>query len=160
MATCKATTQSGKKCQAAPIKGGLYCFTHDPSNGAARAKAHRLGGERHRVPHFGDEKSLPREVKTLEDAGKILSYTLAEVIPMENSIARARVLLALYDSFVKSFEIGELENRLAALEATIKRLATIRTDSHNLKSEASPAQTKRMSTFLSGIEAWILWPKP
>jgi len=35
---------------------------------------------------------------------------------MENSIARARVLLALYDSFVKSFEIGELERRIQTLE--------------------------------------------
>ena len=60
---------------------------------------------------------MPASVTTLEEARKIITYTLAEVIGMDNSIARARVLLALFDSFVKSIEIGELESRIAALEA-------------------------------------------
>jgi hypothetical protein len=98
------------------LKRNRYCFTHAPEAGAARAIARKTGGERHRTPHYGDDSIIPREVKTLADANKILAYTLAEVVPMENSIARARLLLALYDSFVKSFEIGEVERRIQALE--------------------------------------------
>ncbi|MCG3145280.1 MAG: hypothetical protein HONDAALG_02844 [Gammaproteobacteria bacterium] len=113
---CKAKTNSGQACRSQAIKDSQFCFIHDPASGAARAKARKKGGERRRVSHYGDESIIPREVKTLEDANKILAYTLAEVVPMENSIARARVLLALYDSFVKSFEIGEFEKRLQALE--------------------------------------------
>ena len=113
---CKAKTTKGQPCQAQAIKGDKFCFIHDPAQGVKRAQARKRGGERRRVPHFGDDSIIPREVKTLEDANKILAYTLAEIVPMENSIARARVLLALYDSFVKSFEIGELEKRIQALE--------------------------------------------
>lgn len=120
MAQCKAKTASGEKCRVPAMKGSPYCFTHSPEVGAARAMARKRGGQRRRVSHYGDESIIPREVKTLEDANKILAYTLAEVVPMENSIARARVLLALYDSFVKSFEIGELEKRIQALEAISK----------------------------------------
>jgi hypothetical protein len=119
MAKCKARTKNGQPCQAQAIKGSKFCFTHDPSSGAARAKARKRGGERRRVSHYGNDSVIPKEVKTLEDANKILAYTLAEVVPMENSIARARVLLALFDSFVKSFEIGELEQRLTALESAL-----------------------------------------
>jgi flagellin-specific chaperone FliS len=102
------------------LKGSKYCFTHAPEVGAARALARKTGGKRHRTPHYGDASIIPHEVKNLEDANKILAYTLAETVPMENSIARARLLLALYDSFVKSFEIGELEKRIQALEAQRK----------------------------------------
>mgnify|MGYP000868177588 FL=1 len=113
---CKAKTAHGQPCKMPPLKGSSYCFTHAPEVGAARAMARKSGGERHRIAHYGDESMIPREVRTLDDANKILAYTLAETVPMENSIARARLLLALYDSFVKSFEIGELEKRIQALE--------------------------------------------
>jgi hypothetical protein len=120
MAKCNAKTQSGKPCKMQAIAGGQYCFTHAPEVGAKRAQARKRGGERHRTGHYGDESLIPREVVTLADANKILAYTLAETVPMENSIARARLLLALYDSFVKSFEIGELEKRIQALEIMTK----------------------------------------
>ena len=116
MAKCHAKTRSGARCNVPALKGNRYCFTHAPEVGAARAMARKSGGERHRIAHYGDESMIPREVRTLDDANKILAYTLAETVPMENSIARARLLLALYDSFVKSFEIGELEKRIQALE--------------------------------------------
>ena len=117
MAKCHAKTKSGAACNVPALKGSQYCFTHAPEVGAARAMARKTGGERHRTGHYGDSSLIPREVVTLADANKILTYTLAETVPMENSIARARLLLALYDSFVKSFEIGELEKRIQALEA-------------------------------------------
>ncbi len=116
MAQCKAKTQTGQPCRAQALKGSKYCFTHSPATGAQRAAARKRGGLNRRVTHHGDASLIPGEVKTLEDANKILAYVLAEVIPMENSIARARLLLALYDSFLKSFEIGELEERIRVLE--------------------------------------------
>lgn len=114
---CKATTTSGKKCQAKPKAGSNYCFIHDPSQAQARAKARKKGGETHRTPHASNASTIPGEIDTLQDAKSILSYTLAEILVHENTIARARVLLSLFDSFAKSIEIGELEQRIAALEA-------------------------------------------
>lgn len=117
MAKCKAKTSAGEPCKMQALKGSSYCFTHASEVGAARAMARKAGGARHRTPHYGDPSIIPHEVKTLDDANRILAYTLAETVPMENSIARARLLLALYDSFLKSLEVGELEQRIAALEA-------------------------------------------
>ena len=115
MPSCKAKTKQGKPCKAQAQRGRSYCFTHDPAQAKARAKAHRKGGHRTRTPH-GNE-SLPRKVRTLEEAQAILDYTLSEIEHMPNSLQRARVLIALFDSFVKALEIGELEARISALEA-------------------------------------------
>jgi hypothetical protein len=120
MAKCNGKTQSGEACKMPAVKGEKFCFTHNPSTRRAQAEARKLGGYNRATPHFADVSILPAEVATLTDANKILGYTLAEVIGMDNSIARARVLLALFDSFVKSFEIGELEKRITALEGRTK----------------------------------------
>ena len=112
--TCKAKTASGGKCKARPLKGRRYCFTHDPKNAKQRAQARRKGGLRSRTPH--SDKTLPEQVTTIQEARDILIYAMAEIQPMENSIARARLLIALFDSFIKSIEIGEHEQRIAALE--------------------------------------------
>lgn len=120
MAKCNAKNARGERCKMHPIRGGEYCFIHAPDRAAERAQARRRGGRNSNAPHYADASALPEDVRTLEDARKVLTYTLAEVAGMENSIARARVLLALFDSFVKSIEIGELEARIAALEASRK----------------------------------------
>lgn len=117
---CKAKTQSGQPCQMKPRKGKKFCFTHDPESRTAQAQARKRGGENRHTPHAGDVSTIPQQIGTMADAGKILDYTLAELLAMDNSIPRARALLALHDSFVRSFEIGELEQRLAALEARSK----------------------------------------
>ena len=119
MAKCKAKTKGGGACKAQAMKGG-YCFTHDPASGKARATARKLGGMRNRTPHAGQADILPATVATISDATKILDYTLAEIIPMENSIARGRLLIALVAGYINAFEIGELENRLAAIETALK----------------------------------------
>lgn len=117
---CKGKTKTGEPCSMQALKGQRYCFTHDPASGQQRAKARRLGGERTRTPHTGDPETIPREIKALADLQKVFDYTLQEIIPMENSIPRGRLLLALIDTGVKLFQVGELENRLAAIEAALK----------------------------------------
>ena len=115
---CKAKTTSGKQCQAKPLRGKSYCFTHDPQSAQKRAQAHRKGGRATRTPHGA--VILPAQVRTLDQAREILHYTLSEIENMPNSLPRARVLIALFDSFIKSIEIGELEERIAALEERTK----------------------------------------
>ena len=117
---CKAKSQSGKPCQAQAIKNNDYCFIHDPASGTARALARKRGGERHRIPHAGNDASIPARIRSIEDSMTILDYTLAEIIPMENSIQRGRLLIALCAGFVDALKVGELEVRLLAIENALK----------------------------------------
>lgn len=116
---CKAKTADGSQCRAYAIADSGLCFWHDPAQGEDRAKARKKGGQRRRVAHAGDPFTLPETFATIRDANKILDYTLAEVLPMENSIARARVLLSIHESYVRAIEVGELERRLAELEKVL-----------------------------------------
>lgn len=92
---------------------------HDPANGRARALARKKGGERRRIAHGGDVTLIPAQVRTVAEAVTILDYALAEVLPMENSIQRGRLLIALCAEYIKAFEVGELEARLDALEKAV-----------------------------------------
>jgi hypothetical protein len=118
-AQCRARTADGDPCRMRPTKSG-YCFNHDPEMAATRALSRKRGGEGRHTPHAGDPSSIPANIQTIQDARKILDYTLQELLAMDNGIPRARALIALFEAFVRSFEIGEIEARLSALEAMKK----------------------------------------
>jgi len=117
---CKAKTTNGQPCQAQAIKGEKFCFIHSPTQGAARAKARKKGGERNRTPHAGNPETIPASVRTIDDVLKVLDYALAESMPLENSIQRGRLIVAIASAFVEAIKTGELESRLAAIESALK----------------------------------------
>lgn len=119
MSKCSAKTKKGRMCQAKPLKGRKYCFTHDPANGKARAMARRLGGKRRRVGHTGDTSKIPSQVRTLSDVLSVLDYALLEAMPLENSTQRGRLLVAICSAFVNAIQIGEFESRLTAIESAM-----------------------------------------
>lgn len=104
----------------AAVKGGRFCFTHSPERAAERATARKLGGYNRHTPHAGDPSTIPPKIATVEDAGALLSYVLAELLVMDNGIARARALLSAYEMYLKSIEQTEIIKRLEALEAMQK----------------------------------------
>jgi hypothetical protein len=50
----------------------------------------------------------------------VLDYALAEAMPLENSVQRGRLIVGIAHAFIEALEIGELETRLAAIEAALK----------------------------------------
>ena len=120
MAKCKAQNAQGKPCQAQAIKGSEFCFTHDAPSGAARQAARKLGGLHRRVGHGSDPAGLPEHIRTIDDVLQVLDYALREALPLENSIQRGRLIVAIASAFVDAIKTGELENRLAAIENALK----------------------------------------
>jgi hypothetical protein len=118
--SCKGKTKSGAPCGMAALSGGKYCYTHEPTNARDRAQAHKLGGARTRADHSSDGADLPTAPRTVNDAMIVLDYTLRELLPLENSIQRARTLIALVAGYIDAIKIGEMEARLAALENALK----------------------------------------
>jgi hypothetical protein len=117
---CRGKTTSGAPCKMPAIKGGRYCFTHSPETRAAQAAARKLGGTNRATPHAGNAETIPAQIVTIQDARALLDYVRDELIVMDNGIARNRALIALAEAYVRSLEIGELEARIAALEAMKK----------------------------------------
>ena len=117
---CKSKTTNGQACQAQAIKGSQFCFIHDPASGKARALARKRGGERNRIPHTGDASKIPASVRTIDDVLAVLDYALAESMPLENSVQRGRLIVAICGAFIEAIKTGELESRLAAIESALK----------------------------------------
>ncbi len=117
---CKAKKKSGDPCGAYALADSDYCYMHDPGRGHDRAAARKLGGLHRRTAHRGDPGNLPAKVRTLEDILQVLDYALAEILPLENSIARTRTLIALAAEYTNAIKTGELEARMLAIENALK----------------------------------------
>lgn len=59
-------------------------------------------------------------LQTAADIRRILEIEVLDTLGLENSIARARTLAYLATTAIKLLGVGELEQRLAALEAAVQ----------------------------------------
>ena len=101
------------------------CFWHDPAHAQEAAEASKLGGLRRRkestVAGAYEFEGLDSVVKIT----RLLEIAVVDTLSQENSIARARTLAYLAQMALKALEVGEVEERLAALEGALgPRLAT------------------------------------
>lgn len=116
---CKAKTRNGSRCPNPAGESG-FCFTHDPDRAAERAAARKLGGFNRRTAAriSGDE---PIKIESLADVLKLINAVIADCWQLDNSPARGRVLLSCADTAIKALQIGELEDRVKALEVAMQQ---------------------------------------
>lgn len=120
MKICKATKKNGQRCEAKAGPDG-FCTFHSPTHGKARAVGRKRGGHRRRVSHSAiDPATLPAKVRTLDDVLTVLDYALAEAMPLENSVQRGRLVVAIAHAFIEAIKTGELEQRLLSIESALK----------------------------------------
>ncbi len=116
---CRAKNKSGEPCSASASENG-FCFTHDATKGAERAIARRNGGLRRITPSVADKSLVPKETRTITDVMTILDYALQESLVLQNSIQRGRLLVSIAHGYIEALKIGEMEQRLEAVEMTLK----------------------------------------
>jgi hypothetical protein len=90
---------------------------HDPQNAEAMAEARRLGGLRRKrevaVAGAYDFEGLT----SVPQLRRLLEVAAIDLLALDNGIARGRAIIALVLAGAKLLETGELEERIAALEA-------------------------------------------
>lgn len=112
-ASCKAKTRTGARCPNNAGKSG-YCFTHDPNRAQERRRARALGGYHRAAPRVSGD--VPIVIATVADVLALVNATIADTWVLENSPARSRALLSCAEAALRALEIGELEERVKALE--------------------------------------------
>ncbi len=116
---CQEPTRDGSSCGMPKLTDSAYCFAHDPRRARDRAEARLRGGRNRRVARgSAPPKSPPR----LRDVGAIqaqLEKLLLDTLQMENSAQRNRTGGTLLGIALDCLKIGEIETRLAALEAMV-----------------------------------------
>ena len=117
--TCKGHKKNGEQCRQAPLRDSDFCFWHDPEHAAEAAEARRLGGLRRKregtlqgAYEFDGLTSVP-------DIRRLLEIAVLDALGLENSVNRARVLISAALAGAKLLEVGEQEERLAAIEAAL-----------------------------------------
>ena len=119
MSGCAGMKENGQPCRAPKLQEGDYCLMHSPEHAQEMAEARRLGGLRRRrevaVSGAFDFVGL----QTVADIRRLLEVAVLDTLGLENSISRARTLAYLATTAIKLLEVGELEQRLASLEAAI-----------------------------------------
>ena len=96
-----------------------YCFWHSPAHQQDAAEARRLGGSRRRREKTVQGAYDFDGLGSVEAIRRILEMAVVDALGMDDSVARARVLIAGAHAATKLLETGELEARLAALEGAL-----------------------------------------
>ncbi len=116
---CKANNKQGERCKAFANENA-FCFMHDATKGKQRAIARRNGGLATKKPHFADISLLPSTIRNIESVLIVLDYALKESVGLDNSIQRGRLLVSIAHGFIEALKVGEMEQRLEAVEAALK----------------------------------------
>jgi hypothetical protein len=117
--SCQAVKDDGQPCHAPRLRDGEFCFWHSPEHAEEAAEAQRLGGLRRRR-----EKAVSGayDFDGLADVGQVqrlLEIAASDTLSLENSVARSRTLAYLAQVALKALEVGELAERIDALERLV-----------------------------------------
>lgn len=107
----------GRPCRATKLRDEEFCFFHSPETAEEAAEARRLGGL-----HRRKKKSVAAiygfaGLRTISDSQTLLETAAIETLAIENSINRNRTLATFVATAAKLIELGDLAERVAALEA-------------------------------------------
>jgi hypothetical protein len=97
-----------------------FCFWHSPEHAEEAANARRLGGQRRRRESTLAGAYDVEGLDTVASIRRVIEIVTFDALGMDNSVARGRLLIAAMQAATKLLETGELEQRVAELEAAVK----------------------------------------
>jgi len=127
LASCRFQKDNGERCRATPMRGEDFCFWHHPEHTEEAAEARRLGGLRRRKERITQGAYDFEGLESVTQIRRLLEVSVVDTLSLESSIARSRTLAYLAQMALKALEVGELEERVRALEqVTRQRMRTVR----------------------------------
>lgn len=117
---CIGTTTNGTPCRATPQSGSAFCFLHDPDKGDEQRRARQAGGNT-RAAKVLDAETPAKDVKSVADVKGLLSDTIHQVRTGVIDPKVANCVGYLSGILLKAIEVGDIEERLAAMEAVVGR---------------------------------------
>ena len=116
---CTYLMPTGRPCRATPLRDEPFCFWHSPETAEEAAEARRIGGLHRRKKKTVGAIYGFDGLRTVEDFQTLLETVTIETLALENTIARNRAIGGFLSVGAKLIEVGELEARLAVLEAAL-----------------------------------------
>ena len=94
---------------------------HSPEHAKEVAEARRLGGLRRRREVTVSGAYEFEGIETVVNIRRLIEIAVVDTLGLENSISRARTLAYLAMTAIKLLDVGEMEQRLLALETAVHR---------------------------------------
>ena len=117
--SCAFVMPDGQACRAGPQRDRPYCFAHDPERATEAAEARRLGGLRRRKEGtIAVAYDLPG-LDTVVGIRRLLDIVVTDGVGLDNGIPRLRVLISTAVAAMNLLKVGDLEERLEALEGVV-----------------------------------------
>ena len=116
---CKAKTRAGTPCQVAALPGADYCFFHDPAKADERREAQGLGGRQNRMKTL-DAAAPDVKIEDCQDVVALMSGTINQVLKGQIDPRVANTVGYLANVTIRAVEQGNLERRIAELEALFR----------------------------------------
>jgi hypothetical protein len=118
---CAYAKADGQPCRMAPLHDRPYCFSHDPERAAEAAEARRLGGlRRKKEGTIAIAFDLPG-LDTAAGIRRLLEIAATDAVGLAIGIPRLRVLISAATAATNLLKVGELEDRLAHVEAAVAK---------------------------------------
>jgi hypothetical protein len=117
---CRTVKDDGSPCGAPPLRESDHCFVHDPSTAEQAAEARRLGGVRRRREGTLGGAYEFEGLRTPRDLIRLLEISAFDALALDNSVARASVIVRLVAAGARLFEVTDLADRIAALESVME----------------------------------------
>ena len=116
---CQGNKQNGERCRQAPLADSEFCFWHDPDHAEEAEQARRLGGQRRRREKITEGAYEIEGIDALSLAERIVKIAIVDTLSLENSVNRNRTLISASIALAKLTEVGDQEERLAAVESAL-----------------------------------------
>lgn len=101
------------------MRGLDFCLFHSPEHAEDAKEARRLGGLRRRREKTVSGAYDFEGLDSVAAIRCILDIAVLHTLGLDNSLARSRTLIAAAQAATRLLETGELEARIAALEAAL-----------------------------------------
>lgn len=117
--TCKARNDRGEACQAAPVRERNFCVFHDPEHAEVVQEARRAGGQRRKKEAAVGTAYDFLGLNTIQDIRRLVEVAAIDALSLDNNLGRVRALGYLAQVATTLVEKGEMEERMAAVEAAL-----------------------------------------
>lgn len=117
---CSGQNAKGEPCGFSPQRDSEFCWWHDPAHAEEAKEARRLGGLRRRREGVIRGSYDFVGLTTVPDLQRLLEIIAVDTLALDNSVARARTMVALVQAAAKLLEIGDFAQRLEALETVVE----------------------------------------
>jgi hypothetical protein len=116
---CKALNEKGEPCKAAPMVKSAYCVFHDPEHAEVVQQARSAGGQRRKREVAVAIAFEFEGLNSIAAIRRLVEVAAYDALGLPNDLPRVRALAYLAQVAVTLVERGELEERLAAVEAAL-----------------------------------------